>query len=1852
MYIHYLKKKPPKKGVTMIVTLMFLLTNVLVFSMISLNSPRKQMIEKYDDEDIKISEPQNEYFKEGNGDHSNNFSHFKRTTRAINPYISRAIHPIHALDNDGGNTDYLNLDEDIPGDNNKESTGKDTSYAWIECQYGSSNIPVGSTIYSMSVYIGYHCDADWDIANGHNGIAWSPIDGSSEYNISDYPVSITDRDEIFTITSDLPTVSELNSGIKIRISGYDTDGAGPDYLFLDYLYFTLNYSIPKIVINEIMFNATANDDNAEWIELYNAGKSPVDLNGWNLTDNDGNRFSLTDAGSVPAGGYLICHLAQSGTSNSTHIFGTITTHIIFQPGVTEGIDTYFGLNSPTSNYGTDPFTRVENSADVFRSLMQFNLSEISENGLSVSKLYLYHYDGHSSGNAIINVHRLNHSWTESSSDWNTSDGTNNWTTAGGDYNSTIENTSLVIAGSYGWYSWDITDLTRCWKNGTYENYGLILLGNAVSSWHLFYSSDYLGDTSMRPKLVIEYNNTHKMLDDIDDLALVDNYGNIVDYVAWGEDPGLDDEAAVLANQWFDGEYIDTSQLLEGQTLGRDREGNDTDRKEDWLNATGYSDDFGVDRGDFWGPSPGESNADPDLKGPRIRDVFAHPETEVLGGYINITCKVTDPDGVYNVWLNITMPNGEYFNASMIQYSDILWYYNDNPPSLGQYQYTIWANDAMGNWSVGDVRQFEIVNRAPSLSSGQVNPSVGYFTSWFNFTVTYTDLDNHAPDIITVNITNLGLFSLMQLDNADTVFADGKIYYINISTIPAGISYTFHFAANDTMGLWGNETLETDAPDILPKSAMLTAYNETTKYSNDAYLTAVLMENSTPIEGENIAFYIDINDNEFYEAAELVGEGITLADGSVSFINRTYLAPGTYDVATVYVGSGNYHVNNGKALLIINAKKASLTAQNEVAEEGETTTLSAMLIDEDGNLIAEEQVAFFLDKNRNEIYEGSELIGLSLTSAMGIASIDYAVNLVPQEYKIWAKYTGSANYFVNETEGMLTVQNSGNNPPTILRLVPNQIKPEDSPPWTLSLTSYEADNEDYSSDLKWYITGVDTTLYSVTGLNSSDDLFTFIPVEDAFGNDEAILWLVDSSGALVSQILWINITPVNDVPYFDPVPPDLNIHYDDPTTDLDDPVPWDYRFYVQDVETPIENLVITSSEPSFDSGDGYVDVNDLKATFHYPHSRVGETIIVTLTLSDGTDSTQTIILINVTTNWAPELISQLPDITLEEGSTMYNVVDLDDYFTDRDDENMIFSFDSFHIKVNINGNNTVDITTSGQWTGSDSITFRAEDPTGAIAEGYTTVTVIPINNAPVISGVPDLVVHFDLIYAFDLSPYISDRDNLTSDLIVWTSEPTEHIWLQQNNNLGIVVSYPESMNTTAIPLWIHVSDGIEIASQQILIIVTNDFSPELLIDLPDVSFNEDSVLENAFILSDYFYDPDGDTLEYITFGESIIITINDNLTVDFSVPENWYGSEIITFRAIDPYGALAEDRISVIVVPVNDPTTLRSIPDQEKDEGDHWVLDLSQYIMDVDNNVSKLLINVDSEAGQDYVDLVGTILIFQYPRGVYEDVIKVTVSDGENETSWSFNVSLNKSVSVAPSIWDVVAWPWLLIALLVSLSGAFVIYRKKSDYHVYEAFLIHETGPALAYASREKNMELEDVIVSGMFTAVQDFINDTLSGRTFDDWELDEMKFSDGKILIEKSKNLYLAVIFEGNSNKVRNRVKKLLEDINREYGEVLEDWDDDMTKLKGIEEMTMNLISEKKAPLGEHVTHLENDGSGFLKDVKIGENEVYICPVCEMDINIEYAQCPRCGVRFEEIMDSPIPSQQKPKSNEFEGKPE
>ena len=92
------------------------------------------------------------------------------------------------------------------------------------------------------------------------------------------------------------------------------------------------------------------------------------------------------------------------------------------------------------------------------------------------------------------------------------------------------------------------------------------------------------------------------------------------------------------------------------------------------------------------------------------------------------------------------------------------------------------------------------------------------------------------------------------------------------------------------------------------------------------------------------------------------------------------------------------------------------------------------------------------------------------------------------------------------------------------------------------------------------------------------------------------------------------------------------------------------------------------------------------------------------------------------------------------------------------------------------------------------------------------------------------------------------------------------------------------------------------------------------------------------------------------------------------------------------------------------------------------------------------------------------------------------------------------------------------------------------------------------------------MLSGMLTAVQEFVRDAF--RYGEHRELHQLDFGDYRILIERGKTVYLAIVYSGKeSTLVRRKVRGVLDNIEMAYADVLAGWDGDMDKMAGARDM-------------------------------------------------------------------------------------
>ena len=326
---------------------------------------------------------------------------------------------------------------------------------------------------------------------------------------------------------------------------------------------------------------------------------------------------------------------------------------------------------------------------------------------------------------------------------------------------------------------------------------------------------------------------------------------------------------------------------------------------------------------------------------------------------------------------------------------------------------------------------------------------------------------------------------------------------------------------------------------------------------------------------------------------------------------------------------------------------------------------------------------------------------------------------------------------------------------------------------------------------------------------------------------------------------------------------------------------------------------------------------------------------------------------------------------------------------------------------------------------------------------------PSSQGPRIEGLPDVVVHFDVSYSLDIGPYVSDSDTPPEDLAVWTSIPA-YIWTSPSNNLGLVFNFPQSKLGLVVEAIVWISDGTSQDFDFINVTVSTDYPPEILRPLPDVSFDEDELAVNVFYtnLDYYFLDVDDNNIYYTTGNVSIRVRINANLTVDMWASGNWSGHEVITFRATDPTGALVETKVTVVVRPVNDPPTISTLPDSIVRPGGFYSMDLVAFINDIDNQLGDLIVTEDGQ----YARVDGKVLILCYPDTVKEDMIMITVSDGE------FTTTTRLKVTVLIETDQSGGWYWWFVPVSPLLIAIFYLWRRKKP--ILAAYLFDDSGNLL------------------------------------------------------------------------------------------------------------------------------------------------------------------------------------------------
>jgi uncharacterized repeat protein (TIGR01451 family) len=137
-------------------------------------------------------------------------------------------------------------------------------------------------------------------------------------------------------------------------------------------------------------------------------------------------------------------------------------------------------------------------------------------------------------------------------------------------------------------------------------------------------------------------------------------------------------------------------------------------------------------------------------------------------------------------------------------------------------------------------------------------------------------------------------------------------------------------------------------------------------------------------------------------------------------------------------------------------------------------------------------------------------------------------------------------------------------------------------------------------------------------------------------------------------------------------------------------------------------------------------------------------------------------------------------------------------------------------------------------------------------------------------------------------------------------------------------------------------------------------------------------------------------------------------------------------------------------------------------------------------------------------------------------------------------------------------------IVAGIIGVLIFRRVRVQ--IEEVFLVYRDGVLLYHLSRSLSQDKDEDVLSGMLTAVTEFVRDAFVYG--EHRELHQLDFGDYRIMIERGKNLYLAVVYSGTgASGVRKRVRSALDHIEIAYSSVLDKWDGDMDKVVGARDL-------------------------------------------------------------------------------------
>ncbi|NIQ88410.1 MAG: hypothetical protein GWN93_04770, partial [Deltaproteobacteria bacterium] len=592
----------------------------------------------------------------------------------------------------------------------------------------------------------------------------------------------------------------------------------------------------------------------------------------------------------------------------------------------------------------------------------------------------------------------------------------------------------------------------------------------------------------------------------------------------------------------------------------------------------------------------------------------------------------------------------------------------------------------------------------------------------------------------------------------------------------------------------------------------------------------------------------------------------------------------------------------------------------------------------------------LDSELTWSYSGntdlSVTIGIDNVVTIGIPSADWFGS---ETITFTATDPGSLS---DSDPATFTVNNINDAP--VVSDIPDQTVAEGDPFATISLDDYVSDIDDLDADITWSTSGEVNLSVSI----DVNRVATITALDPNWNGSETITFrATDVGGLFAEDAATFTVTPVNDAPVVSGIP-DQTIDEGSTfaTINLDN--------YVVDVDNDDTELTWSKSGNS----ELFVDITNRVATIIIPNSDWYGTETITFRATDpfglfGEDAA--VFTVN-NINDGP-VVSDIPDQSIAEGAT-FTTISLDDYVSDIDNLDSEISWSAAgntELLVDITARVATITVPDADWVGSETITFTATDP-GLLADSDpATFTVTNINDAPVVSDIPDQSIDEGASFtSITLDDYVDDVDNLDSE-ISWSYFGNTDLTVSIDLNRVATISTPSPDWTGSETITFRATDDSAAFNEDAATFTVGAVNDAPVVaDIPDQTIDEGGTF-TTIILDNYVDDIDNldSEMTWTYSGNTeLTVSIDGSRVATIGIPDaDWFGAETITFTATDP-GLLSDSDSAVFTVNnVNDPPVVSDIPGQTVAEGSPFAtISLDDYVSDIDNLDSEMTWSVSGD----------------------------------------------------------------------------------------------------------------------------------------------------------------------------------------------------------------------------------------------------------------------------------------------------